>query len=662
MQYFFIFIFLFPFVSQASLCFLSLSRLIHSPDFKMLYNSGKSLNDLGFYEDCNKDARSKYVLITGNLKEMSGFKIKLGFCGPVECTIADYNNFCSHLEPFIKLGLNMTENTQITFSFYFPSELNSDQFTAGGYIMISIMSIIVLLCIIGTLVDINENYYPFIKKPINRKAEANENEGMEELLEKPPKKTNLVVFFCCFSYYSNFNKLVMSLSGGSSSSRLEILNGIRVISILWVIYGHSYYYYLLVPVMNPMKILEFVDNFWYQILFQAPLAVDTFFFLAGFLSSYLMMSEIKKKNGKINFFMLIFHRFYRIMPLYVFLIFMAWKFQPYINEGPVWPEFKMNMDNGCYNYWWTNIIFLNNFISWENPCSCFGWGWYLANDFQFFLITPLLLLLSYRYKKFGWLAIVFVILSSYIVTLTLAIHYDYAVDMVTLAPNYLDFWNNIYCKPYCRVAVYLIGVLLGNLYLQQNEKTAKDSDFAIKLRNSVNNKKWLRYLLYFLAFWFIALPIFLPYHANHNPGQWSTAGNALYITFSRSVFILGVCFFVYPCLLGHATPIYKFLSGNFWTPLARLTFATYLVHPLVIQMGYFGTKQGLYLESWRVFYIYCGHVVISFLLALVISISIESPLLNIEKNFIFKRDSLKKNIEEPKENIAKRTAIENNEK
>lgn len=48
----------------------------------------------------------------------------------------------------------------------------------------------------------------------------------------------------------------------------------------------------------------------------------------------------------------------------------------------------------CNAFWWRNVLYINNFF----PLSqiCLMWSWYLANDFQFYMVAIFLLILSRR--------------------------------------------------------------------------------------------------------------------------------------------------------------------------------------------------------------------------------------------------------------------------
>ena len=89
------------------------------------------------------------------------------------------------------------------------------------------------------------------------------------------------------------------------------------------------------------------------------------------------------------------------------------EFGPQNVQSEVWSGF-------CREDPWTNLLYINNFnikdattdvkIVFENvlyltkvsfPFQCMGVTWYLANDMQFFLMTPPLIFLIWKWKKIG---------------------------------------------------------------------------------------------------------------------------------------------------------------------------------------------------------------------------------------------------------------------
>jgi len=75
---------------------------------------------------------------------------------------------------------------------------------------------------------------------------------------------------------------------------LKSLNGVRVMSMLAVMLGHTVMYYLFGD--NSLFFLDFAINNWsFQLVIQAIYAVDTFFFLSGFLVAYLSL-RVNKSN------------------------------------------------------------------------------------------------------------------------------------------------------------------------------------------------------------------------------------------------------------------------------------------------------------------------------------------------------------------------------
>ena len=56
---------------------------------------------------------------------------------------------------------------------------------------------------------------------------------------------------------------------------------------------------------------SFTKRFTFLAIINGTLSVDTFFFLSGFLVAYMTLKHLKKGNGRINWFLYYFHRFWR---------------------------------------------------------------------------------------------------------------------------------------------------------------------------------------------------------------------------------------------------------------------------------------------------------------------------------------------------------------
>ena len=113
----------------------------------------------------------------------------------------------------------------------------------------------------------------------------------------------------------------------------------------------------------------------------------------------------------------------------------------------------------CRRYWWSNLIFLNNFIPWKMNDQCVGWTWYLANDFQFFLITPFILMIMHRSKMWGFIVNISLILLSGLSGILITYYNNFKAPSLQQ-----EFSDKYYEKPYNRMASYMVGVLLAQLY------------------------------------------------------------------------------------------------------------------------------------------------------------------------------------------------------
>ena len=70
-----------------------------------------------------------------------------------------------------------------------------------------------------------------------------------------------------------------------------MLDGVRVLSIMWVIFGHSYVFSLSVARNQSEIITDYTQQFLFTTVTSGLFAVDTFFFLSAFLAGYIFLRK-----------------------------------------------------------------------------------------------------------------------------------------------------------------------------------------------------------------------------------------------------------------------------------------------------------------------------------------------------------------------------------
>jgi hypothetical protein len=111
---------------------------------------------------------------------------------------------------------------------------------------------------------------------------------------------SLFVFFAGFiprlNEYSAISTLKRIFSFDRTHSTYSSFNGIRAISLFWIILGHSFVFQLILS-DNILHILDNLQNsYGIQLLLGAIFAVDTFFFISGFLAVVAFMNTFKDQS------------------------------------------------------------------------------------------------------------------------------------------------------------------------------------------------------------------------------------------------------------------------------------------------------------------------------------------------------------------------------
>jgi peptidoglycan/LPS O-acetylase OafA/YrhL len=76
-------------------------------------------------------------------------------------------------------------------------------------------------------------------------------------------------------------------------------------------------------------------------------------------------------------------------------------------------------------------------------------------------------------------------------------------------------------------------------------------------------------------------------------------------------------------------PVKFILGHSFFSPLAKISFCMYLTHFIAIMNGVFSSRMNLYYQTMSVLYVIVTDIVFSILLALFLTLIVESPTLGL---------------------------------
>ncbi|KAM9307098.1 LOW QUALITY PROTEIN: O-acyltransferase like protein [Pholidichthys leucotaenia] len=395
--------------------------------------------------------------------------------------------------------------------------------------------------------------------------------------------------------------------GGYSS-----LNGIRVLSLFWIICGHTAQF----PAINSL------DNYenWKDTVESSPLyvlnisgpvflAVDTFLLLGGLLSTRSLMGSIEKAENKLTPRLVVEYllkRFRRIQPLHLFVMCLTISLISLGQWGPYWfPFIDAMMD--CKTYWWANLLLVSNLLPVHE--ICIPWTWYLSLDFQCYATTPLLVYF-YRLNRtvFVFAAGGLLLMTTVATTVTTALLHLPVFQPSTLTSR--DYVLYYYVKPHTRYGPFLIGIVTGIYLITKTDKLLK--------------KWWQTALGWFCCLSIMAVVVGLAYILKETPA-YPSVPHALYQGLHRSLWALAVTWIIVACEDGCGGFIKRFLSSRFWNPLSNISFSCYLIHPVFI-IVYIGLQETpIHYTDINFMYLFLGHVILALVVSYFLTVLVEKP-------------------------------------
>ncbi|XP_028968190.1 O-acyltransferase like protein [Galendromus occidentalis] len=562
-----------------------------APNFdflKIFHNQSHAIETLGPYLNSEKIARKTFRIPGTHVA------YRAGICVPSVCSREDIDKILQHLLKDVDFQGSVTR-----------CEVQEDvPFTDLQTLIIAIITVLTLLVVLGTIMD-------------ECCAIDVSSENLKLSLDGKSKDSGLVRFVTCFSLQENMADLLGSKK--MSSSNLAVLDGIRSISMLWVMFGHTYFFVENVQpfrsILNGHEMLT--GNILLAGILNFTLSVDSFFLLSGLLIMYSQWKEFEETGG-MRIVPFVLNKYWRMLP--GLLVTMSLLFlMPHFGSGPFWTDIMSVEITLCKEKWWSNLIFVNNVFN--NQEMCLVATWYLACAFQLVLLSPLLIIPLYRSFSSGLGVNLLFILSGSLITAGLTFLYNLPPGMIFFPDLNLlvEICSKIYQKPFNHVGPFSIGILLG---------------YAIRKHRNIRISKLWQLVLWSTTLVSCSAVLFAAYPWNNELPSLPVA--TVYAASHRVVWSLGIAWLIFACVSGRGGFVNSFLSWGGFGILGKLAYLVYLIHPLLILYQVATARTLIYYSHYQKLYSFCGHLLITLAISTVFYILVEGPCLRIAGEF-FKR-------------------------
>ncbi|CAG4940148.1 unnamed protein product [Colias eurytheme] len=433
------------------------------------------------------------------------------------------------------------------------------------------------------------------------------------------KETNMHNLIISFSLINNIKKILSTKQNNGLG--LECIAGIKALAMVFIIAGHACLFIGSGPVMDAKAWDRLIQDPVNAFMLNNTLLVDTFLFLSAFLFSRLMLIELDKRRGRLNVIPILVFRYIRVTPAYFVVIFFYMTWLPKIGEGPLWENRIQLEQERCMDSWWTNILYINNYLKTDRMCMF--QSWYLSVDTQLFFVAPFFIYSLWHWRRFGPILMAIATIASLVIpsVITYRDHLDptflfYAKEFTDFATNF--YFIEAYIKTHMKMTPYFMGLLTGYIL---HRIQVQNYEFS----NLLKTFGWTTSIILGTVTTFSVSLFYQDWY------QYSTIEAAAYISLHKFAWSIANGWLIIACATGNGGILGKFLAWRFLVPIAKLTFCAYLVNG-IIELYYVGQlRHPLHITFFTIAANAISHLVLTFFLALILCVTFESPLHGIEK-------------------------------
>jgi peptidoglycan/LPS O-acetylase OafA/YrhL len=320
-----------------------------------------------------------------------------------------------------------------------------------------------------------------------------------------------------------------------SDNRFPALDGVRAIAALLIVFFHSL---VAVEQTGGAAVIALPPTAARWLLARLWIGVDIFFVLSGFLIGRMLLVELQQ--GRIDFRGFYIRRVARIFPAYYLVLTVA-----LIGFFTLSTISRTDLLRAAL----ANYLYISNYVPGHASPNFMGWAWSLCVEEHFYLLFPVLLTALFGCcGRRGRLAVLA------------------AFPLLPLAARAAAFvrqpgtvlWNDMHWQTHTHCDGLLLGVLIAYLFVYHHAPVAR---VVARLTPAMLAAS----VVCFAAVFLWGGPL--------QPGFFA-------VVLQLFVLAAGVALVITSCLFADNL-VSRFLAHPSWYPIARVSYGTYLIHPLV---------------------------------------------------------------------------------
>ncbi|KAM3963614.1 nose resistant to fluoxetine protein 6-like [Aphomia sociella] len=437
------------------------------------------------------------------------------------------------------------------------------------------------------------------------------------ILKKDPKTANKL--YQSFSIYTNTHRLV---TYNPVPGALECLDGIRSIAMMWVIIGHTFLNQMTATtVWNPLDIVDWITSFSSIWITAAPITVDTFFMLTGLLLVYTTAGKLTRLKFIKNLHLFYLNRYLRLLPVLGASILLQASVFNHVTDGPEWGNVAQQTHQ-CRVHWWPTLLYIQNYYS--PAFTCLPHTWYLAIDFQLFILSPLILIwVVGGRKRTAWIGLT----AGLLISFSAATIYNFIMGFPSASfgvseprEGQPDYTTRYYINTLTRAPPFFIGMIFGYLLYVLRGKKVVIPKLQVALL-------WLMAIILSAAVIYSGYPVL--------QADWDNQlADDFLNSFRRPIWAMCIGWLVIACVHGYGGPVNWLLSHPMWKLLSRLSYAMYVLHyQLMFVVN--GTFLGpVYINVESSIHKFFVDFVITVIVAFLVTLFVDSPCSVLIKHFL----------------------------